>query len=226
MATTPVPDDYEQRLANARHAAERLPASPARDSALRALEAAPSRREHEDAQRRAATAGALAEELTQAGYDGTDPERIAWVRLDHAGRLVALAFSPTVDRLSNPVVGAAVGEAWTAAEAARAGAARRLELAAADAGLAASADPRLAELRRLVASRAAERFEHTTEDDLCSAEVDVEGRLAVFKFLVPNATVDNDCESLAEEAAATIRTAQQKAAESFAALADQAFAVT
>lgn len=220
METTPVPDDYEQRLANARHAAERLPASPARDSTLRALEEAPTRQEHEDAQRRAATAGALAEELTQAGYDGTDPERIAWVRLDYAGRLVALALSPTVDRLSNPVVAAAVGEAWTAAEDERTGTARRLGLAAADSGLAPSADPQLAELRRLVASRADERFEHTTEDDLCSAEVDLEGRLTAFKFLVPNATVDNDCESLAEEAAATIRTAQRKATEALTALAE------
>ncbi|GAB3992155.1 hypothetical protein GCM10029992_66760 [Glycomyces albus] len=179
MAPTPVPDDYEQRLANA-----------------------------------------LAEELTQAGYDGTDPERIAWVRLDHAGRLVALAFSPTVDRLSDSVVVTAVGEAWTAAETERAGAARRVGRAAAEAGLAPSADPRPSELRRLAASRAAERFEHTSEDGLCSAEVDVDGSLTAFEFLVPNATVDNGCESLAERAAAVIRAAQRKAAEAFAAPAD------
>lgn len=217
MESTPVPDDYEQRLASARHAAERLPASPVRDSVLRALGAAPTRRQREESQRRA---GALAEEPTRAGYDGTDPERIAWVRLDHAGRLVALAFSPTVDRLSNPVVGAAVGEAWTAAEDERSGTAWRPGPAAAEAGPATSADPRLAELRRLVASRADERFEHTAEDDLCSAEVDLEGRLTAFRFLVPDATVDNDCESLAEEASAAIRAAQGKAAEELAVLAE------
>ncbi|THV43435.1 hypothetical protein [Glycomyces buryatensis] len=223
MDRSPVPDDYENRLADSRAAAGRLPASGARDSALRALEAAPNREAHEAAQRRAERAGALIEELTQTGYDGTDPERIAWVRLDHTGGLVALAFSPTIDRLSNPIVGEAIGEAWAAADTARAEAARSLERAAADLNPGAVPDPLVAEFRRQLAPLADERFEHTTDDDLCSAEVTVECRLTVFKFLVPNATLDNDCESLAEEATATIKKAQERAATRLSELAERVF---
>ncbi|MCD0443581.1 hypothetical protein LO763_08060 [Glycomyces sp. A-F 0318] len=205
------PEDYEDRVAQGRRAAARLPAGPVRDAVHRALEAAPSRERYERAAALAERAGALIEDLTRRGFDGTDAGRVAWLRLDYTGKLVSLALSPTVDRLSNRAVADAVGAAWTAAEAARSEHVLRLERSHADLVAARVPDRRGDELRDLVAE-SAERFEHTTEDDLCSAEVNLEGRLTGFRFLVPNATLDTECGELSERAAATIRTAQERAA--------------
>ncbi|WP_026931572.1 hypothetical protein [Glycomyces tenuis] len=208
-----VPDDYEERLAAGRRAVARLPEGPSRDSAMRALELAPSRETVEETRRRAEKAEALIEELQRSAFDGTDPERVVWLRLDYTGRLTSLAFSPTIDRLSNPVVAEAVVEAWAAAEAARAGEAARLERVGAALYEGGDENPGFAVLRAQLEARASERIEYTDEDELCTVEADLEGRLTACRFLVPNATLDYDCETLASETAAAI-TAVQRRAES------------
>ncbi|WP_026923370.1 hypothetical protein [Glycomyces arizonensis] len=218
-----VPDDYEERLAAGRRAIDRLPAGAARDSARRAVELAPARETVEAARQRADRAEALLGELTRSTFDGTDPERVVWLRLDYTGRLTSLAFSPTIDRLSNPVVAGAVVEAWAAAEAARAGEAARLERVGAALYRGGADDPGFAVLRAQLDARAGERVEHTDADELCSAEVDLEGRLTECKFLVPNATLDYDCETLAAETAAVIRTVQERAAAVIADLVARCF---
>ncbi|MDA1362259.1 hypothetical protein O1R50_21720 [Glycomyces luteolus] len=211
-----IPEDYEDRLAAGRHAAARLPAGAVREDVDRALEAAPSRERYEQAADLADRAEALTGELAQRGFDGTDADRVAWLRLDYLGRLQSLALSPTIDRLSNPAVADAIQAAWIAAEAARSEYVLRLERAHADLLAARVPDRGGDELRDRIARCSNERFAHTTEDDLCSAEVDVEGRLTEFKFLVPNATLDTECEDLSMQATATIQAAQAKAVERLA----------
>ncbi|MEV3938532.1 hypothetical protein AB0K52_21475 [Glycomyces sp. NPDC049804] len=206
-----IPEDYEDRLAAGRHAAARLPAGAVRDGVDRALEAAPDRERYERAADLAERAEALTEELGRRGFDGTDADRVAWLRLDYLGRLQSLALSPTIDRLSNPAVADAIQAAWTAAEAARSEYVLVLERAHADLVGARVPDRGGDELRDRIARSSHERFEHTTDDDLCSAEVNVEGRLTAFKFLVPNATLDTECEDLSVQAAATVQAAQAKA---------------
>lgn len=218
-----VPDDYEERLAAGRRAAGRLPAGPAREAVLRALELAPARAVAEEARRRAERAEALIAELQRSGFDGTDPERVVWLRLDYTGRLAALAFSPTVDRLSNPVAADAVVEAWAAAEAARAGEAARLERVGASLYGGGGEEPGFAVLRARLDSRASERIEYTDADELCSVEVDLEGRLTECKFLIPNATLDYDCETLAAQTAAAIGAAQRRAEAAVADLVARCF---
>jgi hypothetical protein len=213
MKRIEIPEDYEDRLAAGRHAAARLPAGPVRDAVDRALEAAPSRKQYEQAADAAERAAALAEALKQRGFDGTDADRVAWLRLDYLGRLRSLALSPTIDRLSNPAVADAVQAAWTAAEAARSEHVLHLERTHAEVLAARVPDRNGDELRDRIARSAHERFAHTTDDDLCSAEVNVEGRLTAFKFMVPNATLDTECEELSVRATATIQAAQAKAVE-------------
>lgn len=208
-----IPEDYEDRLAAGRHAAARLPAGAVRDGVDRALEAAPNRERYERAADLAEGAQALAEELAQRGFDGTDPDRVAWLRLDYLGRLQSLSLSPTIDRLSNPAVADAIQAAWTSAEAARSEHVLHLERTHADLIAARVPDSGGDELRDRIARCSHERFAHTTDDDLCSAEVNVEGRLTEFRFLVPNATLDTECEDLSVQATATIQTAQAKAVE-------------
>lgn len=218
-----VPDDYEERVAAGRRATERLPPGPVRKSALRALELAPARAVADEARRRAERAAALVEELRRAGFDGTDPERVAWLRLDYTGRLKMLAFSPTIDRLSNPVAAGAVVEAWAAAEAARAGEAARLERLEASPHGVGEEDPGFAVLRGRLEARASERIEHVDADELCAVEVDLEGRLTACRFLVPNATLDYDCETLAAQTAAVIGAAQGQAEAALADLVAKCF---
>src|SRR5690606_31718641 len=174
------------------------------------------------ARRRAERAAALMEELRRAGFDGADPERVVWLRLDCAGRLTMLAFSPTIDRLSNPVAADAVVEAWTAAEAARAGEAARLERIGASLCGGGEEEPGFAVLRGRLEARASERIEYA--DDLCSVEVDLEGRLTDCRFLIPNATLDYDCETLAAETAAAIGAAQGRAEAALAERVARCFA--
>ncbi|WP_205328552.1 hypothetical protein [Glycomyces sp. YM15] len=208
-----IPEDYEDRLAAGRHAAARLPAGAVREGVDRALEAAPSRDRYEQAADLAERAEALTGELAERAFDGTDADRVAWLRLDYLGRLQSLALSPTIDRLSNPAVADAIQAAWVAAEAARSEYVLHLERVHADLLAARVPDSGGDELRDRIARCSHERFAHTTEDDLCSAEVDVEGRLTGFKFLVPNATLDTECEDLSVQSTATIQAAQAKAVD-------------
>ncbi|GAA1696000.1 hypothetical protein GCM10009830_49690 [Glycomyces endophyticus] len=213
-----IPDDYEDRLEAARRDAKRLPAGPVRDAVERALAAAPDRERYARAADLAERAQALTEELATRAFDGTDPGRVAWVRLDHLGRLVSLALSPTVDRLSNRAAADAVQAAWTGAEKSRSEHVLNLERAHPDLLAGRVPDRKGDELRDRIAARAGDRFAHTADDDLCSAEVDVEGRLTAFKFLVPNATLDTECEELSARAAAAVQAAQADAHDALAAL--------
>ncbi|WP_112136608.1 hypothetical protein [Glycomyces dulcitolivorans] len=213
-----IPEDYEDRVEAARRAARRLPAGPVRDNVDRALAAAPARDRYEQAADLAERAQALTEELATRTFDGTDAGRVAWVRLDYLGRLRTLALSPTVDRLSNRAAADAIEAAWTGAEKTRSEHVLNLERAHPDLLASRMPDRKGDELRDRIAARAADRFAHTTDDDLCSAEVDIEGRLTGFKFLVPNATLDTECEELSARATATVQAAQAEAHEALAAL--------
>lgn len=208
-----MPEDYEDRLDAGRRAAAGLPEGPARDAVDRALAAAPTREGHERAESLAAEASALTEALEEAAFDGTDAGRVAWLRLDFTGRLRSLSLSPTVDRLTNTTVADAIESAWTAAEAARSEHVLRLERAQAALLAGRVPDPLGDAIREALARSADERFAHTAEDGLCSAEVNLEGRLTSLRFLLPNATLDTECEALAACAAATIAIVQARAAE-------------
>ncbi|MCC3764669.1 hypothetical protein K3N28_16550 [Glycomyces sp. TRM65418] len=207
-----IPEDYEDRLAAGRRAAARLPAGPIRDAVDGALAAAPERERYERAAALAERGAALAEALEAEAFDGTDSGRVAWLRLDCSGRLRSLALSPTIDRMSSRAVADAIEAAWTAAEAARSEHVLGLERAHAELLAARVPDWKGDELRDRVARASHERFAHVTEDDLCAAEVNLEGRLTEFKFMVPNATLGTECEALAARAAETIRAAQADAA--------------
>jgi hypothetical protein len=50
----------------------------------------------------------------------------------------------------------------------------------------------------------------------------VEGRLTEFRFLVPNATLDTECEDLSVQATATIQAAQAKAVDRLSEILDSA----
>ncbi|MQM25735.1 hypothetical protein [Glycomyces albidus] len=213
-----IPEDYEDRLDAARQAAARLPAGPARDAVHRALAAAPDRGRYERAADLAERGRVLTEELSARTFDGTDPGRVAWVRLDHLGRLRTLALSPTVDRLGNRAVADAIEAAWTGAEKARSEHVLDLERAHRDLLAARLPDRKGDELRDRVAACAGDRFTHTPGDGFCSAEVDVEGRLTGFDFLAPNATVGTDCEALSARATAAIQAAQAHARETLGAV--------
>lgn len=215
-----IPADYEDRLAAGRHAAARLPAGPVRDAVDNALDVAPSRERYEQAAQLAERGAALMEALEAKAFDGTDAGRVAWLRLDYLGRLRSLALSPTIDRMSNRAVADAIEAAWTAAEAARSEHVLHLERSHAELLAASVPDRRGDELRDRIDRGAHERFAHVTDDDLCSAEVNVEGRLTEFKFMVPNATLDTECEELSARATDTIREAQAKAAERLQVLLD------
>jgi hypothetical protein len=207
-----IPEDYEDRLAAGRRDAARLPAGPVRDAVDNALDAAPARERYEEAARLAERGAALVEALEAKSFDGTDSGRVAWLRLDYLGRLRSLALSPTIDRMSNAAVADAIAAAWTAAEAARSEHVLFLERAHGELLAARVPDRKGDELRDRIARGAHERFGHATDDDLCSAEVNLEGRLTEFKFMVPNATLDTECEELSARATDTIREAQAKAA--------------
>ncbi|SDD67772.1 hypothetical protein [Glycomyces harbinensis] len=213
-----IPEGYEDRLAAARAAAERLPEGPMRDHAVRVLSEAPTRERVAAAAEAAVRAGAIAAQLMGAGFDGTDAGRVVWLRLDYTGRLGSLALSPTVDRMSGKAVAKAIEAAWEAAEAARAEHVMRAERIGADLLARCAPDPRSADLREWVA-RSPERFTAGGgEDDVCEVEVTLAGRLTAFTFTVPNVTVDTEYEQLAAEASAVIGTAQQWAADRLAAL--------
>jgi hypothetical protein len=213
-----IPEDYENRLEAARTAAARLPEGPVRENALRALAMAPTRERYEEAARSAARAGALAAQLMSADFDGTDPGRVVWLRLDYTGRLGSLALSPTVDRMSGRAVAKAIETAWAAAETARAEHVMLIERTGADLLAGCEPDPRSADLREWI-ERSPERFtSEATDDDLCEAEVTFAGRLVTFRFLVPNATIDFEHEELGTAVSAAIRLAQGRASDRLAAL--------
>jgi len=215
-----IPEGYEDRLAAARAVTARMPEGPVREHAERALAQAPTRERFAAAAEAAGRAGALAAQLMGAGFDGTDAGRVVWLRLDYTGRLGSLALSPTVDRMSGRAVGKAIEAAWDVAEAARAEHVMRAERVGADLVARCAPDPRSADLREWVA-RSPERFSgNETEDDVCEAEVTLAGRLAEFRFLVPNVTVDTEYEQLAAEASAAIGRAQRHAADRLAALVE------
>lgn len=213
-----IPADYEDRLAAGRRAVDRLPAGPVRDAVDNALAVAPARERYEQAAALAERAAALLEQLEAKGFDGTDSGRVAWLRLDYLGRLRSLALSPTIDRMSGRAVADAIEAAWTAAEAARSEHVLFLERAHAALLAVRVPDRRGDELRDRIARGAHERFGHAADDDLCAAEVSLEGRLTAFKFMVPNATLDTECEELAARATETIQAAQAKAAARLEAL--------
>lgn len=208
-----IPADYEHRLAAARQAAARLPTGPVRDAVYRALAAAPDRGRYERASQLAERGRVLIEELATRTFDGTDPGRVAWIRLDYLGRLRTLALSPTVDRLGGRAVADAIEAAWTGAEKTRSEHVLSLERAHPDLLAARLPDRKGDELRDRIAARADDRFTHTADDGLCSAEVDIEGRLTRFAFGTPNATLDTECEELSARATTAIQAAQAEARE-------------
>jgi hypothetical protein len=213
-----VPDEYERHIEDAKAGLDVVPRDENWEIAQRMLAEAPSREAVEAAQRQAAEAMAALAEFQQARHTGYDPDQTAKVVLDAGGRLAELQFGVDTVRIGNHGIAAAVGAAWTDAEA------RRAEHATAFAergkGFAAVADmPVVAETERImreteaaIAAREHERFERTTEDGLCKLAVNLRGRISEVVFLQNNVLNLTDRHTLAEQLTAAVTAAQAAAA--------------
>jgi DNA-binding protein YbaB len=211
-----VPEDYEQRIEDARGALDVVPRNENWENARQVLADPPSREAVEAAQRAAAEAMAMLAEFQQTRHTGYDPDETTKVVLDAAGRLTELEFGVDAVRLGNHGLADAIGLAWAAAETARA---ERGTAFAARGGpgsggaAAAAAEQVLRDIEAAVAAREAERFERTTEDGLCKLAVDLRGRLVQVVFLQNNVLGHTDRHTLAEQVAAAAAKAQSAAAD-------------
>lgn len=212
-----VPEDYEQRIEDARGALDVVPRNENWENAQRVLADPPSREAVEAAQREAAKAMAMLAEFQEARHTGYDPDETTKVVIDAAGRLTELEFSVDAVRLGNHGLADAIGLAWAAAETARAE--RGTAFAARGSGLgsggaaAAAAEEVLRDIETAVAAREFERFERTTEDGLCKLAVDLRGRLVQVVFLQNNVLGLTDRHTLAEQVTAAAAAAQSAAAD-------------
>jgi hypothetical protein len=208
-----VPEDYEERIENARLALHSQPRGEDWVLAQRVLADAPSREAVEAAQRRASEAMATLAEFQQARHTGYDPEQTTKVVVDAAGALRGLEFGVDAVRLGNHGLAGAVRHAWAEAEAARlessgAYAAR----AGVGGGGSTPAEQVLADIEFAVAAREHERFEAATEDGLSKLAVDLRGRLVDVVFLQNNVLNLTDRHTLAEQLTAAAGRAQAAAA--------------
>jgi DNA-binding protein YbaB len=212
-----VPEDYEQRIEEARGALDVVPRNENWENAQRVLADPPSREAIEAAQREAAKAMAMLAEFQQARHTGYDPDQTTKVVVDAAGRLTELEFEVETVRLGNHGLAAAIGLAWTEAEAARAehgsGFASRGRDIGTGGDAAAAAEQALRDIESAVAAREHERFERTTEDHLCKVAVDLRGRLIEVVFLQNNVLGLTDRHTLAEQVTAAVAAAQSAASE-------------
>jgi len=199
-----VPEDYEDRIEDARLALHALPRGEDRDHAERVLANAPGREQIEDAQRRAAEAMATLAAFQRARHTGHDPDRAVTVVLRAGGDLHELALGEHADRLADFTLTEAIKHAWAAAEAARSDGDRALG--------AARAEQILADIEFAVSAREHERFEAATEDGSSTIVVDLRGRLVDLVLLQSNVLGRTDRHRLAAQLTAAARQAQAAAA--------------
>lgn len=207
-----VPEDYEQRIEDARAALDVVPRNENWENAQRVLADPPSREAVEAAQREAAQAMARLAEFQAARHTGYDPDQTTKVVIDASGDLAELEFGVDAVRLGNHGLADAVLHAWAAAETLRS------EHATAFAGNASggtdAADAGLRILRAIdtaIDARAHERFERTTEDGLCKIAVNLRGVLVEVVCLKNNILNLTDRHTLAEQITAAVTAAQAAA---------------
>jgi DNA-binding protein YbaB len=209
-----VPEDYEQRIEDARGALDVVPRDENWENAQRVLADPPSREAIEAAQREAAKAMAMLAEFQQARHTGYDPDQTTKVVVDAGGLLTELEFGVDAVRLGNHGLAAAIGFAWAEAEHARAESgsafAERGRGLGGDAA-AAAAEQVMREIETAVAAREYERFEHSTEDGLCRLAVNLRGQLTEVVFLQNNVLNLTDRHTLAEQLTAAAAAAQSAA---------------
>ena len=75
-----------------------------------------------------------------------------------------------------------------------------------------------------ITAREHQRFERTTESELCKISVNLRGRLVDVVFLQNNVLRSTDRETLAAEVSAAITSAQSEAADVVAAIAAEHYA--
>ena len=208
-----VPEDYEQRIEDARGALDVVPRNENWENAQRVLADPPGREAIEAAQRAAAEAMAMLAEFQQARHTGYDPDQTTKVVIDAGGLLTELEFGVDAVRLGNHGLANAIGFAWAEAENARAESGSAF--AARGRGLggdaASAAEQVLRDIETAVAAREYERFEHGTEDGLCKLAVNLRGRLTEVVFLQNNVLNLTDRHTLAEQLAAAASAAQSAA---------------
>jgi hypothetical protein len=207
-----VPQDYEERIEDARRLLEKLPRDENWENAERILADPPSRDAIEAAQREAAKAMATLAEFQQARHTGYDPDQSTKVVVDAAGALHELEFSVDTVRLGNHGLAAAIGLAWAAAEDARteSGGAYASRAGALGGG-STPVEQVLAYIEHTVSAREHERYEATTEDGLSKLAVSLRGRLTEVVFLQNNVLNLTDRHTLAEQLTAATRQAQAAA---------------
>lgn len=210
-----VPEDYEQRIEEARGALDVVPRNENWENAQRVLADPPSREAIESAQREAAQAMAMLAEFQEARHTGRDPDQTTAVVVDAAGRLTGLEFGVEAARLGNHGLSSAISLAWADAETVRAESGS--EFASRGRGLGAGGDATaeqvLRDIEAAVAAREHERFERTTEDGLCKLTVDLRGRLTEVVFLQNNVFGLTDRQTLAQQVTAAATAAQSAASE-------------
>lgn len=206
-----VPEDYEQRIEDARAGLDVVPRNENWENAQRVLADPPSREAVEAAQREAAQAMAALAEFQQARHTGYDPDQTTKIVIDAAGALHGLEFGVDAVRLGNHGLAAAIGLAWAEAEEARAEH-QGAYTARSGARGGTAAEQVLADIERDLSAREHERFEATTEDGLTKLAVNLRGRLTEIVFLQNNVLNLTDRHTLAEQLSAAVRDAQAAAA--------------
>ncbi|HEX2144026.1 MAG TPA: hypothetical protein VHG10_05910 [Glycomyces sp.] len=210
-----IPEDYEQRIEDARAGLDVVPRNENWENARRVLADPPSRDAIEAAQREAEKAMAMLAEFQQARHTGYDPDQTTKVVVDAAGRLTELEFGVETGRLGNHGLAAAIGQAWAEAETVRAESGSDFASRGRDfgAGGDAAAEQVMRDIEFAVAAREHEHFEQSTEDGLCKVAVDLRGRLVEVVFLQNNVLNLSDRHTLAEQLAAAAAAAQGAASE-------------
>lgn len=209
-----VPEDYEQRIEDARHLLEKVPRDDNWENAQRILADPPSREAIEAAQREAVQAMAMLAEFQQARHTGYDPEQTTKVVIDAVGGLRELELGVDTVRLGNHGLAAAIGHAWAEAEQVRTESQGALTTrASALGGGATAAEQVLADIEFAVSAREHERFEARTQDGLSKLAVNLRGRITEVVFLQNNVLNLTDRHTLAEQLTAAAAAAQAAASE-------------
>lgn len=210
--TFEVPEDYEQRIEDARAALDVVPRNENWENAQRLLADPPDREAVEAAQREAAQAMARLARFQAARHTGYDPDQTTKVVIDASGNLTELELGVDTVRLGNHALAEAIRLAWNEAETLRSESAT----AFAGAGESGAADAALQVLRAIDAAidaRAHERFEQLTEDGLCRVAVNLRGVLTEVVCLQNNVLNLTDRHTFAEQTAAAVTAAQAAASE-------------
>lgn len=212
-----LPEDYEERLEEAKRVLLTLPKTANRDIAEHVLAMAPALADIEAAQQKMRESSAALMALHAARHAGRDPDETTKVVLKATGGLHDLAFSAHAKRLGDHDLANAITHAWSEAEAALIeahGAQSRHATA-----LGGGTDPSeqvLADIEYAVSAREHERFEANTEAGNATATVNLRGRLIEIVFLQSGVLAHTDRATLAAQLTAAVRKAQSAAATAVA----------